>query len=132
MPNYFGGMHFRGLTATSPPLPTFLPPPNSSLSSYPSLPFNLLPPPPSQVEQAAVVDEATGTARVRSAHNGVMRWRKRTLPDGQEVTESNARFVRWSDGSLQVRGGGRSQGNGRGGGSVTHLLQSALSCCVNS
>ena len=33
-----------------------------------------------------------------------MRWRKRTLPDGQEVTESNARFVRWSDGSLQVRG----------------------------
>ena len=50
------------------------------------------------------MDEATGTARVRSAHNGIMRWRKRTLPDGQEVTESNARFVRWSDGSLQVKG----------------------------
>lgn len=31
-----------------------------------------------------------------------MRWRMRRGPDGRELRESNARFVRWSDGSLQL------------------------------
>ena len=73
-----------------------------------------------------MVDEATGTARVRSAHNGIMRWRKRTLPDGQEVTESNARFVRWSDGSLQVGKEEGGEGMEGGEGSVPLILQTAI------
>ena len=58
--------------------------------------------PPRQPSQDTYVDEATGATRARTSQNGMIRWRKRRLPDGREVTESNARFVRWSDGSLQV------------------------------
>ena len=42
-----------------------------------------------------------GNVRVRlNSHK--MRWRMRRGPDGRELRESNARFVRWSDGSLQL------------------------------
>lgn len=47
-------------------------------------------------------EDEQGRARVRLASNAIIRWRLRRLPDGREVPESNARFVRWEDGSLQL------------------------------
>mmetsp|Transcript_17128 Transcript_17128/g.44849 ORF Transcript_17128/g.44849 Transcript_17128/m.44849 type:complete len:470 (+) Transcript_17128:48-1457(+) len=52
-------------------------------------------------EEETFVDES-GRRRVRLADNAVIRWRMRQLPDGTEVRQSNARFVRWEDGSLQL------------------------------
>eukprot|EP00197_Chlamydomonas_leiostraca_P004537 CAMPEP_0202862208 /NCGR_PEP_ID=MMETSP1391-20130828/3333_1 /ASSEMBLY_ACC=CAM_ASM_000867 /TAXON_ID=1034604 /ORGANISM="Chlamydomonas leiostraca, Strain SAG 11-49" /LENGTH=447 /DNA_ID=CAMNT_0049541713 /DNA_START=90 /DNA_END=1433 /DNA_ORIENTATION=- len=54
-----------------------------------------------EVEEETFIDE-DGRERVRLANNAVIRWRMRRLPDGREVRESNARFVRWEDGSLQL------------------------------
>lgn len=49
----------------------------------------------------------TAGALCRSAHNprpraARRRWRWAPGPDGEQVRQSNARFVRWSDGSLQL------------------------------
>lgn len=54
-----------------------------------------------EVEEETYIDES-GRERVRLANNAVIRWRMRRLPDGREVRESNARFVRWEDGSMQL------------------------------
>lgn len=53
-----------------------------------------------QREQEVFIDDS-GRQRVRLS-TGVMRWRMRTLPDGRQVPESNARIVRWEDGSMQL------------------------------
>ncbi len=45
--------------------------------------------------------QTTGQLKVRLAN--AIRWRNVQQPDGSTTRESNARFVRWSDGSLQVR-----------------------------
>lgn len=44
--------------------------------------------------------QTTGQLKVRLAN--AIRWRNVQQPDGSTTRESNARFVRWSDGSLQV------------------------------
>ena len=54
------------------------------------------------LEGDVVVNPATGQQEVRAFDNNVVRWR--WGPSGG--AESNARLVRWSDGSLQVQLGG--------------------------
>ncbi|KAJ9533631.1 hypothetical protein QJQ45_026708 [Haematococcus lacustris] len=46
--------------------------------------------------------DASGRHRVPRPVEAVIRWRIRQLPDGRQVRESNARFVRWEDGSMQL------------------------------
>ncbi|XP_075516586.1 protein LEO1 homolog [Primulina tabacum] len=46
-------------------------------------------------------DESGSRKRIR-LENNVVRWRKFKKPDGSLSMESNARFVEWSDGSLQL------------------------------
>ncbi|XP_075519452.1 protein LEO1 homolog isoform X1 [Primulina tabacum] len=46
-------------------------------------------------------DESGSRKRIR-LENNVVRWRKVKKPDGTLSMESNARFVEWSDGSLQL------------------------------
>ncbi|WJX32056.1 hypothetical protein P8452_20427 [Trifolium repens] len=52
-------------------------------------------------EDTFVTDEFGNKKRIR-LENNIVRWRKVTNPDGTDSVESNARFVRWSDGSLQL------------------------------
>ncbi|KAJ4961697.1 hypothetical protein NE237_021607 [Protea cynaroides] len=46
-------------------------------------------------------DESGSKKRIR-LENNIVRWRSVRIPDGTSSYESNARFVRWSDGSLQL------------------------------
>ena len=50
-------------------------------------------------EELEYIDE-TGNTRVRV--QSTIRWRHAPGPDGEQRRQSNARFVRWSDGSLQL------------------------------
>ncbi|XP_044485830.1 protein LEO1 homolog isoform X2 [Mangifera indica] len=52
-------------------------------------------------EDTFVTDESGSKKRIR-LENNIVRWRAVTKPDGSKSYESNARFVRWSDGSLQL------------------------------
>ncbi|KAI9088386.1 hypothetical protein K1719_029835 [Acacia pycnantha] len=52
-------------------------------------------------EDTFVTDESGGKKRIR-LENNIVRWRTVRNPDGTTTCESNARFVRWSDGSLQL------------------------------
>ncbi|EIE23076.1 Leo1-like protein [Coccomyxa subellipsoidea C-169] len=52
-------------------------------------------------EEEEYVDDQ-GTRRVRVRDQNVIRWRRTVKEDGSSGIESNARFVRWSDGSLQL------------------------------
>ncbi|KAK6123092.1 hypothetical protein DH2020_043153 [Rehmannia glutinosa] len=52
-------------------------------------------------EDFYVTDESGSKKRIR-LENNVVRWRKVKRPDGTASIESNARFVEWSDGSLQL------------------------------
>ncbi|KAL8547124.1 hypothetical protein ACS0TY_006735 [Phlomoides rotata] len=52
-------------------------------------------------EDVYVTDESGSKKRIR-LENNVVRWRKVKNPDGTTSIESNARFVEWSDGSLQL------------------------------
>ncbi|KAF5730195.1 hypothetical protein HS088_TW20G00567 [Tripterygium wilfordii] len=52
-------------------------------------------------EDAFVMDESGSKRRIR-LENNIVRWRTVRNPDGTTSYESNARFVRWSDGSLQL------------------------------
>ncbi|KXZ50381.1 hypothetical protein GPECTOR_16g554 [Gonium pectorale] len=56
-------------------------------------------------EEEIFVDEK-GVTKIKPVDRTKIRWRyaRRTAPDGSEelVPESNARFVRWSDGSVQL------------------------------
>ncbi|KAF7838520.1 protein LEO1-like protein [Senna tora] len=52
-------------------------------------------------EDTFVTDESGGKKRIR-LENNIVRWRTARNPDGTTSYESNARFVRWSDGSLQL------------------------------
>nr|GEU29683.1 protein LEO1 homolog isoform X1 [Tanacetum cinerariifolium] len=52
-------------------------------------------------EDAFVADESGNTKRIR-LENNIVRYRAVRNPDGTKSYESNARFVRWSDGSLQL------------------------------
>ncbi|XP_015943324.1 protein LEO1 homolog [Arachis duranensis] len=52
-------------------------------------------------EDTFVTDESGAKKRIRLESN-IVRWRTVRNPDGTSSYESNARFVRWSDGSLQL------------------------------
>ncbi|XP_057951709.1 protein LEO1 homolog [Malania oleifera] len=52
-------------------------------------------------EDTVVADESGANKRIR-LENNIVRWRSVRNPDGTTSYESNARFVRWSDGSLQL------------------------------
>ncbi|XP_059442458.1 protein LEO1 homolog [Corylus avellana] len=52
-------------------------------------------------EDTFVTDESGSKKRIR-LENNIVRWRTVRNPDGTSSHESNARFVRWSDGSLQL------------------------------
>ncbi|EXC06428.1 hypothetical protein L484_004714 [Morus notabilis] len=52
-------------------------------------------------EDTFVTDESGSKKRIR-LENNIVRWRTVRNPDGMLSRESNARFVRWSDGSLQL------------------------------
>lgn len=54
------------------------------------------------VEEAHFVTDESGNNRRIRLENNIVRWREVTKPDGTKTIESNARFVRWSDGSLQL------------------------------
>ncbi|KAG2679429.1 hypothetical protein I3760_11G049900 [Carya illinoinensis] len=53
-------------------------------------------------EDTFVTDESGSKKRIR-LENNIVRWRTVRNPDGTSSYESNARFVRWSDGSLQLQ-----------------------------
>ncbi|KAI7740293.1 hypothetical protein M8C21_020829 [Ambrosia artemisiifolia] len=53
-------------------------------------------------EDAFVADESGHSKRIR-LENNIVRYRAVRNPDGTTSYESNARFVRWSDGSLQLQ-----------------------------
>ncbi|PIA63060.1 hypothetical protein AQUCO_00200829v1 [Aquilegia coerulea] len=52
-------------------------------------------------EDMFVTDESGSKKRIR-LENNIVRWRHIRKPDGTRSRESNARFVKWSDGSLQL------------------------------
>ncbi|OVA00791.1 Leo1-like protein [Macleaya cordata] len=52
-------------------------------------------------EDMFVTDESGSKKRIR-LENNIVRWRRVRNPDGTMSCESNARFVRWSDGSIQL------------------------------
>ncbi|OWM90378.1 hypothetical protein CDL15_Pgr014680 [Punica granatum] len=52
-------------------------------------------------EDTFVTDESGSKKRIR-LENNIVRWRSVRNPNGTTTRESNARFVRWSDGSLQL------------------------------
>lgn len=54
-----------------------------------------------ELEEEVVVD-VDGTQRMRANDQNVIRWRKVVDADGTARVESNARFVKWSDGSVQL------------------------------
>ncbi|KAI3454734.1 hypothetical protein Pfo_011397 [Paulownia fortunei] len=58
--------------------------------------------PHSYVEEDFYVTDESGSKKRIRLENNVVRWRKVKNPDGTTSMESNARFVEWSDGSLQL------------------------------
>ncbi|CAN6585076.1 unnamed protein product [Malus baccata var. baccata] len=52
-------------------------------------------------EDTFVTDESGSKKRIR-LENNIVRWKRVRNPDGTTTSESNTRFVRWSDGSLQL------------------------------
>ncbi|KAF0915044.1 hypothetical protein E2562_033172 [Oryza meyeriana var. granulata] len=52
-------------------------------------------------EDASMTDESGGRKKIRLEDN-VVRWRIARNADGTESYESNARFVKWKDGSIQL------------------------------
>ncbi|XP_057805093.1 protein LEO1 homolog [Salvia miltiorrhiza] len=58
--------------------------------------------PHTYVEEDHYETEESGSKKRIRLENNVVRWRKVKHPDGRTSIESNARFVEWSDGSLQL------------------------------
>ncbi|XP_050376302.1 protein LEO1 homolog [Argentina anserina] len=58
--------------------------------------------PKTYVEEDTFVTDESGTKKRIRLENNIVRWRKVRNSDGRSSFESNARFVRWSDGSLQL------------------------------
>ncbi|KAL8465173.1 hypothetical protein ACS0TY_034608 [Phlomoides rotata] len=54
------------------------------------------------LEEDHYVSEVSGSKKKIRLENNVVRWRRVKHPDGRISIESNARFVEWSDGSLQL------------------------------
>ncbi|KAJ8752729.1 hypothetical protein K2173_007039 [Erythroxylum novogranatense] len=58
--------------------------------------------PKTYVEEETFVTDESGAKRRLRLENNIVRWRRVRNPDGTTSVESNARFVKWSDGSLQL------------------------------
>lgn len=58
-----------------------------------------------EIDDEETLDEE-GRARLKLKVENTLRWRERFNDKGEFVKESNARFVRWSDGSLSLHLGG--------------------------
>eukprot|EP00884_Botryococcus_braunii_P003478 jgi/Botrbrau1/13130/Bobra.0187s0085.1 len=58
--------------------------------------------PASFEKQEEIYTDEGGNRRLRLMDQNTIRWRYVTQPDGTVTKQSNARFVRWSDGSLQL------------------------------
>ncbi|KAL1566357.1 protein LEO1 isoform X3 [Salvia divinorum] len=58
--------------------------------------------PHTYVEEDHYETEESGSKKRIRLENNVIRWRKVKPPDGRTSIESNARFVEWSDGSMQL------------------------------
>lgn len=58
--------------------------------------------PETYVEEDVFVTDESGSKKRISLVNNIVRWRKVKKPDGTTTVESNARFVEWSDGSVQL------------------------------
>lgn len=58
-----------------------------------------------EIDDEETLDEE-GRARLKLKVENTIRWRERFNDKGEFVKESNARFVRWSDGSLSLHLGG--------------------------
>ncbi|KAK7247476.1 hypothetical protein RIF29_42359 [Crotalaria pallida] len=58
--------------------------------------------PETYVEEDTFVTGESGAKRRIRLGNNIVRWRNVINPDGTTSRESNARFVRWSDGSVQL------------------------------
>ena len=54
-----------------------------------------------EVEEDDDLDEE-GRTRLKLKVENTIRWRKQTLEDGSEKVESNARIIKWSDGSQSL------------------------------
>lgn len=54
-----------------------------------------------EIDEEETLDEE-GRARLKLKVENTIRWRERFNENGVFVKESNARFVRWSDGSLSL------------------------------
>ncbi|KNA10585.1 hypothetical protein SOVF_142980 [Spinacia oleracea] len=59
--------------------------------------------PKTYVEEDVFVTDESGTKKRIRLENNIVRWRNVKKADGTISRESNARFVRWSDGSLQLQ-----------------------------
>ncbi|XAR65526.1 hypothetical protein NMG60_11009677 [Bertholletia excelsa] len=58
--------------------------------------------PKTYVEEDILVTDESGSKKRIRLDNNIVRWRIVRNPDGTKSYESNTRFVRWSDGSLQL------------------------------
>ncbi|KAM3269182.1 protein LEO1 isoform X1 [Capsicum chacoense] len=58
--------------------------------------------PETYVEEDVFETDESGSKKRISLVNNIVRWRKVKKPDGTTTVESNARFVEWSDGSVQL------------------------------
>ncbi|XP_065878560.1 protein LEO1 homolog [Euphorbia lathyris] len=58
--------------------------------------------PKTYVEDKTFVTDESGTPKRLRLENNIVRWRTVRNPDGSKSVQSNTRFVRWSDGSLQL------------------------------
>lgn len=58
--------------------------------------------PKTYVEEDVFVTDESGMKKRIRLENNIVRWRTVKKPDGSIAYESNARFVKWSDGSLQL------------------------------
>ncbi|XP_031258914.1 protein LEO1 homolog isoform X1 [Pistacia vera] len=70
----------------------------SNIMGIDSKPFD----PKTYVEEDTFVTDESGSKKRIRLENNIVRWRAVNKPDGSTSYESNARFVRWSDGSLQL------------------------------
>lgn len=70
----------------------------SNIMGIDSKPFD----PKTFVEEDIFVTDESGSRKRIRLDNNIVRWRIVQNPDGTESYESNTRFVRWSDGSLQL------------------------------
>ncbi|KAJ0104584.1 hypothetical protein Patl1_18872 [Pistacia atlantica] len=70
----------------------------SNIMGIDSKPFD----PKTYVEEDTFVTDESGSKKRIRLENNIVRWRAVNKPNGSTSYESNARFVRWSDGSLQL------------------------------